>query len=100
MCVVCSYLSILVCMFKWDNLNCHMHWCNYFLPFVTFCTYHGASSVTNADVVCGEAVDVAEEVEVAPAHNQAHNGIDELLRASAYAPDFNEDSPARMEDLE
>lgn len=58
------------------------------------------SAVTNADVVCSEAVDVAEEVEVAPSHNQAHNGIDELLRASAYAPDFNEDSPARMEDLE
>ncbi|KAK8396444.1 hypothetical protein O3P69_005472 [Scylla paramamosain] len=57
-------------------------------------------SLTNADVVCGEAVDVAEEVEVAPSHNQAHNGIDELLRASAYAPDFNEDSPARMDDLD
>ncbi|XP_050685869.1 histone lysine demethylase PHF8-like isoform X3 [Eriocheir sinensis] len=57
-------------------------------------------SLTNADVVCSEAVDVAEEVEVAPSHNAAHNGIDELLRASAYAPDFNEDSPARMEDLD
>lgn len=56
--------------------------------------------VTNADVVCGEAVDVGEEVEVAPAHNPAHNGIDELLRASAYAPDFNEDSPARIDELE
>lgn len=62
--------------------------------------YPDASSVTSADVVCGEAVDVAEEVEVAPSHNQTHNGIDELLRASAYAPDFNEDSPARMDDLE
>ncbi|KAK3856195.1 hypothetical protein Pcinc_037467 [Petrolisthes cinctipes] len=57
-------------------------------------------TVTGADVVCGETVDVAEEVEVAPSHNPAHNGIDELLRASAYAPDFNEDSPARMDDLD
>ncbi|XP_045612008.1 lysine-specific demethylase phf2-like isoform X2 [Procambarus clarkii] len=57
-------------------------------------------SLTAADVVCGETVDVAEEVEVAPSHNTAHNGIDELLRASAYAPDFNEDSPARMDDLD
>ncbi|XP_063607384.1 lysine-specific demethylase phf2-like isoform X1 [Penaeus indicus] len=56
--------------------------------------------LTGTEVVCGESVDVAEEVEVAPSHNSAHNGIDELLRASAYAPDFNEDSPARMDDLD
>ncbi|KAK7085109.1 Lsd1/2 complex PHD finger containing protein Phf2 [Halocaridina rubra] len=53
-----------------------------------------------AEVVCGETVEIAGEVEVAPAHNAAHNGIDELLRASAYAPDFTEDSPARMDDLD
>ncbi|XP_042203962.1 lysine-specific demethylase 7B-like isoform X2 [Homarus americanus] len=57
-------------------------------------------SLTGAEVVCGETVDVAEEVEVAPSHNTAHNGIDELLRASAYAPDFNEDSPARIDELD
>ena len=32
--------------------------------------------------------------------NKPHNGIDELLRASAYAPDFTEGSPARIDDLE
>ncbi|XP_047501242.1 histone lysine demethylase PHF8-like [Penaeus chinensis] len=57
-------------------------------------------SLAGTEVVCGESVDVAEEVEVAPSHNAAHNGIDELLRASAYAPDFNEDSPARMDELD
>ena len=56
-------------------------------------------TVSGSEVVYGETVDVAGEVEVAPSHN-SHNGIEELLRASAYAPDFMEDSPARMEELE
>ena len=45
-------------------------------------------------------MDVAGEVDVAPVHNNSHNGIEELLRASAYAPDFLEGSPSRLAQLE
>ena len=59
-------------------------------------------------IIYGEAIDMSEGVEVLPSAVRgdqlpanAHNGIDELLRASAYAPDFA-DCPqgGRLDELE
>ncbi|CAL4140098.1 unnamed protein product, partial [Meganyctiphanes norvegica] len=66
---------------------------------------------SGSEVISGEVVEVGGEVEVAPQTTAAAgtvglnaaatvNGIDELLRASAYAPDFNDDSTPRIEELE